>query len=59
MKDVVDAVYPDREKVYIPRRRGDRKTEIFLSSSEIKTEEKLFGEVLKVSSNHDKNFNEE
>ena len=40
----------------MPRRRGDRKTEIFLSTSEIKTEEGLFGEVLKVTSDHDKNF---
>ena len=58
MKDVVDAIYPDREKVCVPRRRGDRKTEIFLSTSEIETEERLFGEVLKVTSNHDKDFKE-
>jgi len=58
MKDVVEAIYPDREKICVPRRRGDRKTEIFLSTSEIETEERLFGEVLKVTSNHDKDFKE-
>jgi FlaA1/EpsC-like NDP-sugar epimerase len=54
MKSVVDAIYPNREKIIMPRRRGDRKTEIFLSTSETETKEMLFGEVLKVSSNHDK-----
>ena len=58
MKDVVEATYPDREKICVPRRRGDRKTEIFLSTSEIETEERLFGEVLKVISSHDKDFKE-
>jgi FlaA1/EpsC-like NDP-sugar epimerase len=57
MQDVAEDLYPDREKQNLNRRRGDRKNEIFLSTSEKDTVEDLNGSVLKIFGDHDKNLN--
>ncbi|RJU90127.1 MAG: NAD-dependent epimerase/dehydratase family protein [Candidatus Poseidoniales archaeon] len=54
MGDVADALYPGRSKEIIERRRGDRKDEIFLATSERETEPVLDGSVLKIIGDHDK-----
>lgn len=60
MKDVADSLYPDRKKEFINRRRGDRKNEIFLATSEKQVTERLNGSVLQIFGEHDKinNFTE-
>ena len=54
MAEVAKSIYPDRERIEIPRRRGDRKSEIFLATSENSTKEVLSGKVLKVFGDHDR-----
>ncbi len=54
MGDVADALYPNRKKEIIERRRGDRKNEIFLATSERETETVLDDTVLKIIGDHDK-----
>jgi FlaA1/EpsC-like NDP-sugar epimerase len=53
MKDVADALYPERAKIKINRRRGDRLNERQISTAE-KTEPVLHDEILKVLNDHDK-----
>jgi len=52
--EVAEALYPDREKEFIERRRGDRKDELFVSTSEKRTEECLDGSVLNLFGDHDR-----
>ena len=52
--EIASKLYPDREKEYSPRRRGDRKDELFLATSENQTEECLAGSVLKINGDHDR-----
>tara|TARA_R110001592_G_C12999296_1_gene735751 strand:- start:57 stop:917 length:861 start_codon:yes stop_codon:yes gene_type:complete len=54
MKDVANDLLPNKEKLYIEKRRGDRKNEIFLSTSEKENYEVLEGKILKVVGDHDK-----
>ena len=54
MKDVACSLYPEKEKKFIPRRRGDRKDEIFLATSEKEVYEKLNGSILSVLGDHDR-----
>ena len=53
MEDIAGILYPDREKNMSTRRRGDRKDEIFLASSEKETEDLLNGSVLRIIGDHD------
>ena len=53
MKDVADSLYPNRSKIKLERRRGDRLNERFLSTAEqIKTYE-LDNEICRISNDHD------
>ena len=52
--EVAEALHPDREKELIERRRGDRKDELFVSTSEKRTEECLDGSVLNPFGDHDR-----
>ena len=54
MGDVAQALYPDREKNFISRRRGDRKNEIFLATSENETELLLDDSVINIIGDHDR-----
>ena len=55
MESVADALYPEREKIVIPRRRGDRLNERFKGTAE---EPKLLlnQSVIKLTSNHEKDY---
>ncbi len=53
IEDIAEDIYPNREKVLIPRRRGDRQYEIFLSTSEREVYEECDGAVLKIIGDHD------
>jgi FlaA1/EpsC-like NDP-sugar epimerase len=57
MDVVAEALYPEREKVFINRRRGDRLYERFKGTAE---EEMLFlnNAVIKLTSNHEKDYQE-
>jgi FlaA1/EpsC-like NDP-sugar epimerase len=57
MDVVAEALYPEREKVFINRRRGDRLNERFKGTAE---EEMLFlnNSVIKLTSNHEKDYQE-
>ena len=55
MGDVALALYLDRQKDFIPRRRGDRKNEIFLATSENETELLLKDSVISIIGDHDQN----
>jgi len=54
MGDVAEALYPDRERIVIERRRGDRKDEIFLATSERETIKLLDETVLNIIGDHDR-----
>ena len=54
MGDIAIALYPEREKEFIARRRGDRKNEIFLATSENQTELLLNDGVMKIYGDHDR-----
>ena len=54
MGDVAEALYPNRKKIIIERRRGDRKDEIFLATSERETVPVLSDSVLKITGDHDR-----
>ena len=54
MGDIANVLYPSREKNIISRRRGDRKNEIFLATSENETETLLNDCVIKIIGDHDK-----
>lgn len=54
MKDVADDLYPDREKIIIEPRRGDRLTERFMSTSESIKKYHLKNSVIELKSIHDK-----
>ena len=51
--DIANSLYPNREKKIINKRRGDRQNEIFLSTSESEITEKLNGQILKITGDHD------
>lgn len=53
MGDIADRLHPDREKVEMAPRTGDRLIELFKSTSETKIEQVLNGSVLKLTSVHD------
>ena len=53
MQDIADSLYPDREKVSIPPRTGDRIVELFKSSSEQVESLHLNDAVAKLKSIHD------
>ena len=53
MNDVAERLYPNREKIIISPRRGDRISEKFLASSESIEKFLLNNSVIKVSSIHD------
>jgi FlaA1/EpsC-like NDP-sugar epimerase len=53
MKDVAAALYPDRVRVPMPRRRGDRISEKFLGSSERVGAALLNDSVLRIENDHD------
>ena len=53
MQDIADSLYPDREKVSIPPRTGDRIIELFKSSSEQVESLHLNDAVAKLKSIHD------
>lgn len=55
MDSVADALYPEREKVIIPRRRGDRLDERFKGTAE-EPILCLDGAVIKLTSNHEKDY---
>jgi len=55
MGDVAKVLYPDRKKNFIARRRGDRKNEIFLATSENETRLLLKDSVLHIIGDHDRN----
>jgi FlaA1/EpsC-like NDP-sugar epimerase len=55
MGDVAQALYPVRKKNFIARRRGDRKDEIFLATSENETRLLLKDSVLHIIGDHDRN----
>lgn len=57
MDIVAEALYPERAKVFINRRRGDRLNERFKGTAE---EEMLFlnNSVIKLTSNHEKDYQE-
>jgi hypothetical protein len=52
-KDISLVIYPNREQVLIPRRRGDRQYEIFLSTSEKEVYKECDGAVLRIIGDHD------
>ena len=54
MGDISEKLYPKRQRDIIPRRRGDRKDEIFLATSENETVELLNGSVIKIIGDHDR-----
>lgn len=54
MGDIANALYPEREKHVIARRRGDRKDEIFLATSENETMNLLENSVIKIIGDHDR-----
>jgi hypothetical protein len=56
MGDVALALYPERKKDFIARRRGDRKNEIFLATSENETELLLKDSVINIIGDHDRNI---
>jgi hypothetical protein len=56
MGDVAHVLYPDRKKDFIARRRGDRKNEIFLATSENETELLLNDSVINIIGDHDRNI---
>jgi hypothetical protein len=53
MKDVAESLYPERQKVVMERRRGDRLNERFLSTSEHIEKHELNNEVCRITSDHD------
>lgn len=55
MGDVAKVLYPDRKKNFIARRRGDRKNEIFLATSENETKLLLNDSVINIIGDHDRN----
>jgi len=54
MKDVAESLYPNREKIIIEPRRGDRLTERFLSTSESIKQYLLNNSIIQLKSIHDK-----
>ncbi len=54
MGDIASALYPERERDIISRRRGDRKDEIFLATSEKETLNLLDNSVVKIIGDHDR-----
>jgi FlaA1/EpsC-like NDP-sugar epimerase len=54
MKDVADDLYPEREKIIIEPRRGDRMSERFLATSESIKKYHLDNSVIEIKSIHDK-----
>ena len=52
--EIAAALYPEREKEFIARRRGDRKDELYLATSENHTVECLEGTVLNIHGDHDR-----
>ena len=54
MKDVADDLYPEREKIIIEPRRGDRMSERFLATSESIKKYHLNNSVIELKSIHDK-----
>lgn len=55
MKDIAQICYPTKNKEIIPPRRGDRITEVFLSTNESIEMEMENGSMIKVYCTHDKN----
>ena len=53
MEDVANNLYPNRKKIIIEPRRGDRLTERFLATSESVDTYNLGLEVIKIKSIHD------
>jgi FlaA1/EpsC-like NDP-sugar epimerase len=53
IEDIAANIYPNREQVLIPRRRGDRQYEIFLSTSEKEVYKECDGAVLRIIGDHD------
>ena len=54
MGDVAEKLYSERQREIIPRRRGDRKNEIFLATSENETMKILDDSVIKIIGDHDR-----
>jgi len=54
MKDVAEDLYPQREKIIIEPRRGDRLTERFMSTSESIKKYHLNNSIIELKSIHDK-----
>lgn len=54
MKDVAASLYPDRVRLPMQRRRGDRISERFLGTSERTADVLLAGSVVRVENDHDK-----
>ena len=54
MGEIANSLYSEREKNVISRRRGDRKNEIFLATSENETVDLLNNSVIKIIGDHDR-----
>jgi hypothetical protein len=53
MKDVANDLYPEREKIIIEPRRGDRMSERFLATSESIKKYHLNNSIIELKSIHD------
>ena len=53
MVDIAEAIHPEREKIYMKPRIGDRVVELFKSTSETEIIEHLNGSILQLKSIHD------
>ena len=56
MSDVAKRLYPNRKKIIIEPRRGDRLTERFLATSEGQGESLLDGSIIRLTSIHDEEY---
>ena len=53
MSDIATRLYPNRERLEMPPRTGDRLIELFKSTAETKVEKLLNETVIKITSVHD------